>query len=101
MADLQELFGTSSSSDGGGDEEGEQWSAYQETFSRVEFDAKCMEAKFLSAVKSWRWNIDSSKDPEDQPATDKGREGSWESKTNYEVSRDGDHTVTCGGSSKP
>ena len=31
----------------------------------------------------------------------KGREGSGESKTHYEQSEDGDHTVTCGCSSKP
>jgi hypothetical protein len=50
-AELQEFLVTSSSSDEGGDEEGEQGKRYQEAFSRVEFDAKCMGAKFLSAVK--------------------------------------------------
>lgn len=78
---------TSPSSDGGGGAEGEQGSTYQETFSRVESDAKCMEARFRSAVTGWPRNIGRTEDPEDHPATDKGREGSWESKTNDGLSK--------------
>lgn len=71
----QEFLVTSSSSDEGGDEEGEQGKRYQEAFSRVEFDAKCMGAKFLSAVKGRRRNLGKSKDPADQPATEKRSRG--------------------------
>jgi hypothetical protein len=94
-AELQEFLVTSSSSDGGGDEEGEQGSGTRRLSVASSSTpsawgrSSCQPSNVDEGTSMLRKTLRTNRQRR------KVERGCWESKTNYEVSRDGDHTVTC------